>query len=155
MSKTWKAVLGVMLIFIFGWVSGAISASLVIRHRALAELKGGPAASLQIGVQKFEQRMTRNLNLDTTQQQQVHEAFKKYLKLRLDLQKVVQPQVRMMNQETFAEINTLLKPEQQTTFKENIAEFRNRLGKNPSNQTAENQPATPTPDAVGQPPAAQ
>lgn len=145
MNKTWKAVIGVILIFIFGWVSGAISASLIIRHKTLEVLRGGPAAVVQAGVQAFEQRMTRNLNLDTNQKQQVHDAFLKYLNQRLELQKTVQPQVRTMNQETFSEVNAMLKPEQQKTFTENIAEFRKRFGKNPLNPAQENQPTSTAP----------
>jgi len=145
MNKTWKAVIGIILIFIFGWVSGAISASLIIRHKTLEALRGGPAAMVQAGVQAFEQRMTRNLNLDANQKQQVHDAFLKYLNQRLELQKTIQPQVRIMNQETFAEVNAVLKPEQQKTFLENIAEFRKRFGKNVINPAQENQPASATP----------
>jgi len=147
------AVLGVILIFIFGCVLGAISASLYIHNKTLAVMKGGPAAAIQAGVQAFERRMTRNLNLDANQKQQVHDVFLKYLNQRLELQKTVQPQIRMMNQETFAQVKVVLNPEQQKTFQENIAEFRNRFGKNPANQTAENQPTNPAPNTVGQPPA--
>ncbi len=150
MSKTWKAVLGVILIFIFGWVSGAISASLIIRHKTLAVMRGGPAAA----VQAFERRMTRNLDLDANQTQQVDEAFLKNLNQRLELQKTIQPQIRALNQETLAKLNTVLKPEQKTTFLENIAEFRQRFGKTPFNPGGQDQPASAAPNAtVDQPPA--
>ena len=130
-----------ILIFLFGWVSGAISASLIIRHKTLAVLRGGPTAAVEM----FEHRMTRNLDLDAGQKQQVHDAFVKNLNQRLELQKTIQPQIRALNHETMAELNTVLKPEQQKTLLENIAEFRKRFGKNPFNPMPENQPASATP----------
>ena len=96
-------------------------------------LRSGPAAAVAV----FEKRMTRNLDLDATQKQQVHDAFLKNLNQRLELQKTIQPQIRALNQATMTELNTVLKPEQQKTLLENIAEFRKRFGKNPFNPVQE------------------
>lgn len=133
MKKYWKAILGVILIFILGWVSGVITTSLTFRHKVLAVLQGGPAAIAQV----FEKRMTRNLGLDDVQKQKVHDAFVKNLNQRMELQKTIQPQVLTLNQQTLSEINTVLKPDQQKKFLENINQFRRRFGKNPLNPVPE------------------
>ena len=150
MSNTWKAVIGVVLIFVFGWMAGAISASLYIQHKTQAVLQGGPATLAKA----VERRLTRGLDLDANQKQQIYDSFVKNITQRIELQKTIQPQIRTLNQETFAEVNTVLKPEQQKKFRENVEQFRDRFGKNPFNPGT-NQAAGPaTNDAVGLPPAA-
>jgi Spy/CpxP family protein refolding chaperone len=150
MSKTWKAILGVILIFIFGGLAGAFSASLYIHHKTVILLKGGPAALAEV----FERRMTHNLGLDANQKQQIHDAFTKNLTQRMELQKTVQPQIWMLNRETMAEIDAVLNPEQQKKFDENIDQFKIRFGRNLLNAGAEDQSANPATNAVGQPPPA-
>ena len=149
MNQTWKAVVGVVLIFIFGAVSGGLCASLIIHHRNLVLIRGGPAALAQL----FERRLTRNLHLDATQQQQIDDAVMKNLAGRRDLQKTIQPQIRALNQQTLAEMNAVLKPDQQQMLRENLAEFHQRFGPNLFNPYANDQAAgAATNSSVGQPP---
>jgi hypothetical protein len=149
MNKTWKAVLGVVLIFIFGWLSGALCTSLIVRHRAISLLDRGPAAIAEV----LERRMTHNLNLDPGQRQQIHGYFMENLTQRLQLQKEIQPQVQALNRQTIEEINAVLHPDQQERFQENIARIKLRFGKNPFNPNAEPSSGMPaTNSAVGSPP---
>ena len=145
MNKTWKAVLGVILIFVFGCLCGAIVASIAIHHRTLAVLQGGPAALTKV----LERRFTHNLGLNDSQKQTVHDAILKNLMARREAQKQLQPQIRQFNQATLAEVDAVLNPDQQKLFLQNVQEFRKeRFGKNANNAEADAQPAA-APPAVG------
>jgi hypothetical protein len=133
MNKTWKAILGVILIFILGWLTGALCGSLYVRHRVLDIVQRGPEAVAGI----LEQRMTRNLDLDATQKDQIHGFILANLQQRKLLQAQVQPQVQVANRETLKEINSVLRPDQQQKLHENLVEFRQRFGKSPFNPNAD------------------
>jgi hypothetical protein len=151
MNKTWQAVLGAILIFVFGWLAGALFTSLVIGHKAIALLQKGPEGIEEV----LERRMTHNLALDPTQKQQVHEFFMENLKQRKVLQKTIQPQVQALNRQTVQQITTVLRPDQKERFQENIEKLRNRLGAATASQEtgAASPPAAPaTNTGAGSPP---
>jgi hypothetical protein len=128
----WKAVIGVILIFIFGFCAGAVCTSLLAQRKALVFLQH-PAVVMSAAL---ETRLTGNLNLDATQKQQVHDYFMQNLEHRRELQTQIQPQVQLANLETFQQIYTILRPDQQQRFHQNLSEYRKRLGKNILNQNA-------------------
>jgi hypothetical protein len=137
MNTTWKAVLGVGLIFILGWVTGAVSASLFIRHKAVTMLKdGSPAVATAL-----ERRLTRGMALDDSQDKAVYAALLKNLTQRADLQHELQPRVQELNRQTLGEVDAVLKPDQQARFLENYKAFRNRFG-NVLNSGPESPPAS-------------
>jgi hypothetical protein len=132
MSPTWKAVLGVVLVFILGWFGGALTTIVIARHKALAVIQGGPEALAIV----LERRTTRDLGLNEDQKKQIHALFVDYIRQRLDLQKQIQPQVKVVNHETLQEINAVLTPDQQEHFHDNLVLFKERFGRNPFNITA-------------------
>jgi hypothetical protein len=137
MKTTWKAVLGVILIFVLGCVFGAIGTSLIVRHRVLQIVRGGPEAMAEL----LERRTTRNLDLNTDQKAQIHALVLKNLQDRKQLQMQIQPQVQSENRETLKAIDAVLKPEQVQRFHDNLLEFKMRLGRNPLNPGPEGQSA--------------
>ena len=146
MTSHWKAVCGVILVFILGCISGWIGASVVHYRQTTLFLQGGPEAVAKL----LESRMTRNLNLDDNQKQQVHQYFLQNLEQRKEVQAGIQPQLQMLNRETFQQINAVLRPEQRTLFRQNIALFRQRTGKNPLNTNpALDSMSIPAPKADG------
>jgi len=146
MSPTWKAALGVILIFILGWFGGSLTTLLIVRHKAIVALQRGPEALAIL----LERQTTRNLGLDADQTKQIHAIFVKNLRQRMDLQKQVQPQVRVVNRQTMKEINALLTPDQQQRFHDNLILFKDRFGRNPFNVGMENNPIPPpNPDNLG------
>jgi hypothetical protein len=158
MSKTWKAVLGVILIYIFGCFSGAVSTSIFFHHKMLEFLKHPGVAELAV----LEKQLTGNLGLDDDQKKQVHACFLENLEQRKELQKQIQPQVQALNRQTRQEITAILHPGQVELFNQNIEKFRKRWAPTAFNQNAENpsapqvQPTSPaTNSGTGQPPAAQ
>ncbi|MCE0522344.1 MAG: hypothetical protein LV480_05475 [Methylacidiphilales bacterium] len=141
MSKTWRAVVGIFFIFVLGWVGGALTTAIVMHHKALVLLRGGPQAVMTL----LERRTTHNLGLNASQQQQVHAAFMENLQQRLELQRQVQPQVKALNYRTLQEIDAVLTPDEQEQFQKNLAQFKERFGRNPFNNTETNASTAPTP----------
>ena len=139
MNSTWKAILGVIAVFIFGWLAGVLSASVFIGHRAMALYRGGPAAVEQL----LEKRLTRGVGLDATQRQQIHGYVMENVNQRLQLQKQLQPQIRALNQQTLKEIDAVLRPEQAEKFHANLDYFRMHAGRSFFNPGGEDSPAAP------------
>jgi sensor histidine kinase YesM len=131
MNSKWKAVLGVSLIFVLGFVAGIFCTSIVVWHKAALMLRH-PAVALSNAI---ERRLTAGLNLDPNQKQQIHGYFQENLQQRRELQKQIQPQVQALNQQTYMEINSVLRPDQVQTFQKNVEEFRKRMAEATSDQS--------------------
>ena len=132
MTPHWKAVIGVVLIFIFGFLSGIVCTS-IVAQRKIAAFYQHPAVSLS---EIMEKRLTKNLDLDANQKQQVHQYFVENLDHRKQIQQGIQPQVQMLNLETFRQINVILRPDQRDRFHQNILGMRKRFPRNPLNPNA-------------------
>jgi hypothetical protein len=141
MDKTWKAVIGVILIFILGWFGGAATTLVIARHKALMLLQRDPEPLARL----LERMTTRNLGLDDNQKTHLHDLFVENLRQRMDLQKQIQPQVKALNGQTLREINALLTPDQQEHFHDNLVMFKQRFGRNPFNVSADDPSALPAP----------
>lgn len=151
-----KAVLGVILVFILGCIAGWLGASVVHYRQTTLMLQRGPEATAEL----LENRMTRNLDLDAAQQQQIHTDFMENLRQRKLLQTQIQPQVQLLNRATMQQIMAILRPDQAEHFRQNVSQFRQRFGKGPFNPNAESpSPAVAQPEvgatnsSVGTPPA--
>jgi hypothetical protein len=142
MSSNWKAIVGVLLIYIFGCFSGMVSTSIFVHHMMLGFLRH-PGVALSAALEK---RMTRNLDLDANQKEQIHAYFQENLTQRKDLQKQIQPQVQVLNQKTFDQIAAILRPDQADHFRQNVETFREHLEKVAPGLDGLNHPAS-----VGQP----
>ena|ERR1700683_2563788 len=156
MTSNWKAILGVILIYIFGCFSGVICTSIFLHHKIIEFLQH-PAVVLSAALEK---RLTGNLGLDANQKEQVHEYFLDNLQHRKELQKQIQPQVQALNQQTIQRIAAILRPDQTELFQQNVDKFRAHLGANAFSPTTGNlfspqiQPDTPaTNSGAATPPA--
>jgi hypothetical protein len=125
MNKTLKVVAGVILVYLFGWISGALSSSIIIHHREADVLRRGPEAVATV----VEKRLTRNLDLDAGQQQKLHDALVENVTQRWALQKQLQPQVQAVNHATMQEISAALQPAQLEQFRANLRLMRERSGR--------------------------
>jgi len=139
MSPTWKAALGVILVFILGWFGGALTTLIVARHGLLALAQHDPEPLAKM----LERQTTRNLGLSDGQQKQLHALIVENLRQRMDLQKQVQPQIKALNRQTMQQIDALLTPDQQQRFHDNLVRFKQRFGRNPFNVAADDKPSRP------------
>jgi hypothetical protein len=136
MNPTWKAAIGVILIFILGWFGGALTTLLIARHKALVVQRNPEVLAVVI-----ERQTIRNLGLNDDQKSHVHALILDNLRQRTELQKQIQPQVRATNRQTLQEIDALLTADQQQRFHDNLVLFKERFGRNPFNVGAEDKAA--------------
>ncbi len=136
MNTRWKAVVGVILIYLFGCLSGAFLTGIIVHHK-MQEFLRHPAVAVSTALEK---RLTGNLDLDVNQKQQIRQYFVENLEKRKEIQQQNQPQIQMLNRQTFMEINGILHPDQTERFRQNIAELRKRFGTAGLNPDAENHP---------------
>jgi hypothetical protein len=129
MNSTWKAAIGVILVFILGWFGGVLTTLLIARHKAMDIIQRDPEAIAIV----LERQTTGNLGLTPDQKSHLHTLFVENLEQRMELQKQVQPQVKAVNRQTMQEIDALLTPDQQERFRENLVLFKDRFGRNPFN----------------------
>lgn len=137
MSSHWKAVLGVLLVFVLGCLTGWLGSSVVHYRQAGQILRGNPEVIARL----LERRMMGNLNLDQGQRVQIHGLLLQNLGQRKQLQSQIQPQVQALNQQTLRDIDAVLRPEQKERLHGNLEEFKRRFGKSPFNPSA-NVPAS-------------
>ncbi|MCE0499524.1 MAG: hypothetical protein LV481_16415 [Methylacidiphilales bacterium] len=158
MSTQWKAVLGVILIFVLGFASGVVSSSIFAQRKMAAFLQRPGVAMMNA----MEQRLTRNLDLDENQKQLIHHYFMENLRQHKQLQTLIQPQVQELNHATIQQIRAALRPDQLTRLDLNLNELHNRFTEFVSNQDVGNPPqpvpqpnAASTNSAPASPPATQ
>ena len=136
MSSQWKAVLGVILIFVLGFAAGAVSSS-IFAQRKLADFLQRPGVALMTAMEK---RLTKNLDLDANQRRQIHRYFMENLRQHKQLQAQIQPQVQELNHATVLQIRAALRPDQLARFTQNLNDLHNRFSEYISNQDVGNPP---------------
>jgi hypothetical protein len=124
--STWKAAAGIVLIFVFGCVSGALSTSLYFRNEVLS-LERSPSEVADI----LENRFTHHLGLDPGQHQQVHRILMEYLKARRQVMTQVQPELQENNRQMLVQIRGILHPDQLAGFQDNLGQLRRSLSRSP------------------------
>jgi hypothetical protein len=129
MNATWKAVVGVILVFILGWFGGALTTLVIAHHRMQVVIQHEPQALARF----LEMQATRGLNLDDAKKQQMHEIIVTNIRQRIEMQKQIQPQIHAINAQTLQQIDALLTSDQQERFQENLMTFKQRFGRNPLN----------------------
>jgi hypothetical protein len=144
MSPTWKAALGVIVIFILGWFGGALTTLIIAHHKIIALAQGNSQALTTL----LERQTTRGLKLDDVQRAKLHDLLLQNVRQRKDLQKQIQPQVWTDNRQTMDAINAVLTPEQRQKFQDNLLLFKTHFGRNPLN-TGPEESASPTQEAAG------
>ncbi len=150
MNKTWKVVLGVILIFVFGWLSGVICTSIYLHHKVITTFSRGPEGLADA----VERPLARGMHLDATQRLKFHNALVAYFKQRAALQKHIQPEVLALNQQSFQDVNAFLQPNQQERLKDNLERLREKSGRNLFGDSASAAHPTPaTASATNAPPA--
>jgi hypothetical protein len=136
MNPTWKAAIGVILVFILGWFGGALTTLIIAHHRMLVVIQHDPESMARM----LDRQTIHNLGLDEDRKRQLHALFVENIRQRLELQKQIQPQVKALNRQSLQEINALLTPDQQEHFHENLLVLKQRFGRNPFSVGADDKP---------------
>ena len=141
MNPTWKAAIGVILVFILGWFGGALSVWIIAHHRMMVLATGNTQAMTLL----LERQTTRGLKLDDDQKVKLHELLLENVKERKQLQNQIQPQVWTINRQTVQAIDGMLSSDQQLRFQDNLLLFKARFGRNPLNSGPDEAAATNAP----------
>ena len=118
--KNVKAIAGVVMVFVLGAVCGGAGTYLVHKSRMEAFINGGPEARES----QLMQRLTRKLELDASQQEQIRPIVKETHDAIRTLRQQSRPRMEAILEESQRRIGALLRPEQQEKFRQLIAERR-------------------------------
>lgn len=115
-----KTIVGVLLVFVLGWIAGTLTASIYFAHRTTLFLSGGTPAFVEL----VQRRLTKGLHLDAGQKSQVYDILMSNISQRKELQKQIQPQIQKLNQESVRQIRAILHPDQMDAFQHNLEVWR-------------------------------
>lgn len=117
-----KAVLGILLTFILGAVSGALITHISYKSRAMPFFGGRPEARQEMFVDKVSHR----LDLDKNQREQVRAIVKETFGEIRSVRRQHRPQIESILAGSQEKISKILKPEQREKFLKIITEHRAR-----------------------------
>ena len=116
--KSIKPVIGLILVFILGAVSGSLVTYMVSQSHPEGVLAAGPHAREE----RLISRLGKQLDLDSQQLEQaktiIHETHEDMRQIR----QKIHPQIEALLTDSQLRISSLLRPEQQEKFKKIIAE---------------------------------
>jgi hypothetical protein len=120
--KRWKSILGVLLVFILGALAGAAVEHRISHQRIESVLSGKGGATVDLIVR----RLTRSLDLDPAQRDQVRAIVTETRRDIVEIRKPVQAQVETAIERSRARVREILRSDQQETFDRIQAERRKR-----------------------------
>jgi len=120
--KQWKSILGVLLVFLLGALTGAAVVHRVDRQGVEAVFSGRGGATADFVVR----RLTRSLDLDPAQQDQVRAIVTETRRDIVEIRKPVHGQIQAALDRSRARVRAILRPEQQEKFDRIQAERRKR-----------------------------
>ncbi len=120
--KRWKAISGVLLLFLVGAAAGALVMHRVDRGRIEAILSGKGSATVDVIVSRY----TRSLDLDAAQQQRVRAIVTETHREVSEIRKPAQIEVEAAIDRSRARVRELLNPGQQAKFDQLQASRRER-----------------------------
>jgi hypothetical protein len=124
--KTVKVIGLLALIFVAGFAGGVVATRIFVRQM-VADAVAHPEKARNHVEQNIEQNLNRRLRLDPQQREQVRQILKdSQAKLRV-VREDFQPKFNAIILETRTNISALLKPDQQATFEQFLADNRQFL----------------------------
>jgi Spy/CpxP family protein refolding chaperone len=114
--KKWKAILGVVAVFLLGMIAGGLLTFGVIRQ--MFPLAHGPQARVEFIVRK----MSRDLRLDAQQRRQLRAIVEEGQQEMKPVRQQMHPQVEAILDRADAKIRGILRPNQVKKFDELVAE---------------------------------
>ncbi len=118
--KNWKAIVGVIAVFVLGGLAGSITTIGVVRHRLVHGHGGQMLADLIV------RRLSWELRLDRAQRAQLRDIVAEGQQEMKVVRKQIQPQVDDILTHSEAKVRVLLRPDQQENFDKLIAERKAR-----------------------------
>ena len=121
----WKPILGVLLVFLLGALAGAAVVHRVDRQSVEAVLAGRGGATADLIVR----RLTRSLDLDPAQRDQVRAIVTETRRDIVEIRKPVQAKIEEALERSRGRVREILRPDQQEKFDRIQSERRKRRGR--------------------------
>jgi len=118
--KNWKAIVGVIAVFVLGGLAGSITTIGMVRHRIVHGHGSEMMADLIV------RRLSWELRLDRAQRAQLRDIVAEGQQEMKVVRKQIQPQVEDILTRSEAKVRVLLRPDQQEKFDKLIAERKAR-----------------------------
>lgn len=120
--KKWKAIIGVILVFILGAAAGSIVSHVVCQRRIESIVSGGPHAVRQIMLE----RLNRELKLDEDQRVRLKAIFNEtHEEIKAERSKI-QPQIDEILNRAEDRVRAILRPDQRERFEKFVLERKER-----------------------------
>lgn len=123
--KKWKAIIGVILVFVLGAAAGSIVTHKVCQRRMESIVSGGPHAVRKIMLE----RMNRELKLDDNQRAQLEAIFTETHDQIRAAKKQVEPQIDSILDRAEDKVRAMLRPDQRERFEKFVIERKERTKK--------------------------
>jgi hypothetical protein len=112
--KTWKAVVGIIAVFVLGMLAGGLLCRGVMRHR------------IQHPGEVVVRRLNWRLHLDATQREQLRGIVADARKQIDDVRRQVRPQIETILSQSEDQVRAILRPDQVEIFNKIVAERKAR-----------------------------
>ena len=122
--KNWKAIIGIIGIFMLGMMAGGILTAKIIQKKVREVILGGPEAVANVIVPQ----MSRQLGLDSQQREQLRVIVLDTQKEMKAVRKQVQPQIMEVLNRAEVKIRVLLKPDQLKAFDQLVVQGKAKWG---------------------------
>ena len=119
----WKAIAGVLLVFILGGLAGVFGTMCICRHRGEWLMKGGPHTYGEAVVR----RLDHELKLSEEQRRQVEVIVTDARTEIKELRKQAQPKIDAVFNQAVNRISAILSPEQRVKFEKFVEKRRERM----------------------------
>jgi Spy/CpxP family protein refolding chaperone len=117
--KNWKAIAGILVVFLLGMAAGSFGTLGVIKHRWM---RHGPQTMADLIVR----RLSWELRLDASQRDQLRAIVTDGQQEIRAVRKQFQPQVEEILSRSDAKVRTILRPDQQSKFERLVAERKEK-----------------------------
>ena len=125
--KNYKAMAGVVLVFVLGSICGAVVTHMIHRSRMDAFVSGGSTAREELLVK----RLAKQLDLDGRQLEQIRPVLQETFAGIRRIRQQSRPQVDSLLEESQRRISAFLSPDQRVKFEKIIAERKARRQSKP------------------------
>jgi hypothetical protein len=121
--KKWKAIISIIVVFLLGSLAGALVTHEIYQHRIESFIRGEPKRELIV------QRLSHQLNLDTTQLAQLRVIVKETHAGIKDVRKQIRPQIEEILESSQNRVRAILRSDQLEKYEKIIAERKKRREK--------------------------
>jgi len=120
--KKWKAIVSVILVFLLGSLAGALVMHKIDQHRIESIIKGEPKPMTELIVQ----RLNHELQLDSTQLEQLRIIVKETHAEIKNVRKQFRPQIEEILSHSQNKVRAMLRPDQLEKYEKIVAERKKK-----------------------------